>query len=76
MFTNYLLTDGLLRSGFPAVAERLRERTLAMVAAQPEIGEYYNPLTGECPPEAVASFAGSAALFVDLAIARAQRRRR
>jgi putative isomerase len=66
---NYLLIDGLQRSGYVDVARELRQRTLALVASNNDIYEYYHPITGERPPGATNMFGWSAALFIDLAIA-------
>lgn len=63
---NYLLVEGLGRSGFPAEAAELRRRTLDLVAAQTDIYEYYDPVTGRPPPKAAAIFGWSAALFIEL----------
>lgn len=68
LFTNYLLIDGLHRSGFAEVGRRLRDASLAMVAAHPEMAEFYHPITGVPPSTAALGFSGTAALFVDLAI--------
>jgi putative isomerase len=65
---NYLLIEGLFRSGYSTVARRLRDCTLKMVASQPDMYEYYNPSTGQKPPKASTTFGWSAALFIDLAI--------
>lgn len=64
---NYLLIEGLHRSGFPDTAEELRERTLAMVRDGGGLHEYWNPLTGARAPRATTGFGWSAALFLDLA---------
>lgn len=64
--TNWLLVEGLVRSGFPDAAGRLAERTLAMVSHG--ASEYYNPLTGERPRRAAPMFSWTAALFIDLAV--------
>ncbi|MFF7588674.1 amylo-alpha-1,6-glucosidase [Kitasatospora purpeofusca] len=64
---NYLLIEGLHRSGFPGTAEELRERTLAMVRDGGGLYEYWNPLTGTRAPRATSGFGWSAALFLDLA---------
>jgi putative isomerase len=65
---NYLLVEGLFRSGHAFLARKLRDCTLRMVAGQNDIYEYYNPLTGNKPPKASNTFGWSAALFIDLAI--------
>jgi glycogen debranching enzyme len=65
---NYLLIEGLSRSGYPEVARELRRRTLELIASQPDIYEYYHPYTGEKPPAAASVFGWSAAIYIDLAI--------
>ncbi|MFI5530693.1 amylo-alpha-1,6-glucosidase [Kitasatospora sp. NPDC051853] len=65
---NYLLAEGLERSGFAGTAAELRRRTLAMVRDGGGLYEYWNPLTGACAPRATSGFGWSAALFVDLAV--------
>ncbi|GAA3030086.1 hypothetical protein GCM10020229_46880 [Kitasatospora albolonga] len=64
---NYLLAEGLERSGFAGTAAELRRRTLAMVRDAGGLYEYWNPLTGARAPRATSGFGWSAALFVDLA---------
>lgn len=66
---NYLLIEGLQRSGFAAEARELRRKTLDMIRSQPDIYEYYHPQTGEKPPKAVSVFGWSSALFIDLLLA-------
>ncbi|MFJ8042417.1 amylo-alpha-1,6-glucosidase [Kitasatospora sp. NPDC096147] len=66
---NYLLAEGLDRSGFPGTAAELRRRTLAMVRDGGGLYEYWNPLTGARAARATSGFGWSAALFVDLAAA-------
>ncbi|HTP02527.1 MAG TPA: trehalase family glycosidase [Anaerolineales bacterium] len=65
---NYLLIEGLQRSGYPEVAAELRKRTLELVCGRDDIYEYYHPETGENPPLAATTFGWSAAMFIDLAI--------
>lgn len=69
---NYLLVDGLLRCGEGGRARELCDRTLALVAAHPDIREYYNPETGQPGKKAAPAFGWSAALFIDLAVRRAR----
>ncbi|MFG6199772.1 amylo-alpha-1,6-glucosidase [Nonomuraea sp. JJY05] len=64
---NYLLIDGLRRSGHQETAAELRERTLAMVRDGGGLHEYWNPLTGRRAARATTAFGWSAALFLDLA---------
>ncbi|MGW2158058.1 amylo-alpha-1,6-glucosidase [Nonomuraea sp. NPDC001699] len=64
---NYLLIDGLRRSGRPDVADELAARTLAMVRDGGGLYEYWNPLTGRRAGRATTGFGWSSALFVDLA---------
>lgn len=65
---NYLLIEGLQRSGQTELARELRSRTLALVETQRDIYEYYDPSTAVPPPRAAPIFGWSAALYVDLAI--------
>jgi putative isomerase len=66
---NYLLVEGLQRSGYPKLAGDLRRRTLEMMLAADDIYEYYHPLTGEAPPNAASIFGWSSALLIDMALA-------
>ncbi|MBI4277647.1 MAG: hypothetical protein HY660_04245 [Armatimonadetes bacterium] len=54
------------------MARELADRTLEMVAANPNAREYYHPETGEPPASAAPCFGWTAALFIDLAIQRAR----
>jgi hypothetical protein len=65
---NYLLIEGLERSGQRDVARELRDRTLEMVMAHSDIYEYYHPETAEPGPRAASIYGWSAALFIDLAL--------
>ncbi len=65
---NYLLIEGLQRSGYQDLARELRRRTLQMIWGQDDIYEYYNPQTGLNPPHAASTFGWSSAIFIDLAI--------
>lgn len=65
---NYLLIEGLQRSGYPDLARELRRRTLELICGQDDIYEYYRPESGENPPNAASTFGWSAAVFIDLAI--------
>ena len=65
---NYLLIEGLLRSGYAVLARDLRRRTLDLICCRDDIYEYYHPETGENPPAAAATFGWSSAVFIDLAI--------
>jgi hypothetical protein len=65
---NYLLIDGLFRSGYADLARELRTRTLELLAGQRDFFEYYHPQSGENPPKAAPIYGWSAALFIDLAI--------
>ncbi len=71
---NYLLIEGLLRSGYKKLAVELRRRTLEMISGQEDIYEYYDPVTGVNPPNAASIFGWSSAVFIDLAIQAAQER--
>jgi len=65
---NYLMIEGLQRSGYPELARELRQRTLELIQGQDDIYEYYHPETGEKPPKAASTFGWSAAIFIDLVI--------
>ena len=65
---NYLMTEGLQRSGYPDLARQLRSRTLEMLSGQEDIYEYYHPVTGVNPPKAAPIYGWSAALFIEMAI--------
>ena len=65
---NYLLIEGLQRTGYGDLARDLRCRTLDMLSAHDDIYEYYQPQTGEVPPKAASIFGWSSAVFIDLAI--------
>jgi putative isomerase len=65
---NYLLIEGLIRSGYPDLARELRSRTLELMSQQEDIFEYYHPESGINPPKAAPIFGWSAAIFIDLAI--------
>jgi glycogen debranching enzyme len=65
---NYLLVEGLERSGFPQQAAELRRRTLDMMLGDRDIFEFYECQTGECPPRAASTFGWSSALFIELAL--------
>jgi glycogen debranching enzyme len=73
---NYLLIEGLQRSGYPELAVELRKRTLDLISCRNDIYEYYHPATGENPPNAASMFGWSAAVFIDLAIQAAQEKAR
>ncbi|MGV9772216.1 amylo-alpha-1,6-glucosidase [Streptosporangium sp. NPDC003464] len=68
---NYLLIEGLRRSGHAEVADELTRRTLEMVNAGGGLYEYWNPLTGARAARATSGFGWSSALFLDLAAAQA-----
>lgn len=61
--TNWLIIDGLKRSGFGDEAESLRQKTIDMVAKS-GCYEYFNPLNGS--PEGANNFSWTAALTIDL----------
>jgi glycogen debranching enzyme len=70
---NYLLVEGLSRSGYPELARELRQRTLDMIASRDDTYEYYHPETGANPPGAASIFGWSSAIFIDLAIQESKR---
>ena len=65
---NYLLIEGLQRSGYEDLGRELRQRTLDLISRHNDIYEYYHPVTGENPPDAASMFGWSSAVFIDLAI--------
>lgn len=65
---NYLLIEGLQRSGYPDLVREFRQRTLDLICCRDDIYEYYHPLSGENPPNAASMFGWSSAVFIDLAI--------
>ncbi len=65
---NYLMIEGLERSGFPAVAREIRRRTLELIMRWPDIYEFYHPETGEPGPSAATMFGWSASLFIEMAL--------
>jgi putative isomerase len=65
---NYMLIEGLQRSGYLSTARELRHSTLEMLCKQNDIFEYYNPQTGEKPLEAASFFGWSAAILIDLVL--------
>ena len=65
---NYLLIEGLQRTGYVDLARELRRRTLDLINLHSDIYEYYQPQTGEVPPLAASIFGWSSAVFIDLAI--------
>ncbi|HJR79682.1 MAG TPA: trehalase family glycosidase [Anaerolineales bacterium] len=65
---NYLMIEGLQRSGYADLARELRRRTLDLICCRNDIYEYYHPQTGENPPKAASMFGWSSAVFIDLAI--------
>ncbi len=65
---NYLMIEGLQRSGYSDLAQELRSRTLDLIEREDDIYEYYHPETGERPPKAASTFGWSSAIYIDLAI--------
>jgi hypothetical protein len=65
---NYLLIEGLQRTGYTDLARELRRRTLDLICLHDDIYEYYQPQTGAVPPKAASIFGWSSAVFIDLAI--------
>ncbi|MBX4201894.1 glycoside hydrolase [Candidatus Saccharibacteria bacterium] len=61
--TNWLIIDGLDRSGYKDESKILRERTIQMVAKS-GMYEYFNPLNAS--PAGAANFSWTAALTIDL----------
>ncbi len=66
--SNYIIMEGLERSGYPELAAELRRRSLAMVQTTSDIFEYYHPESAEIPPKAAPIFGWSAAIYIEMAI--------
>ncbi|MDO5727415.1 MAG: hypothetical protein Q4Q03_05790, partial [Bowdeniella nasicola] len=66
--TNYLVADGLRRSGEHGRAERLELETIELVLAAGGPYEYFEAATARPGDRATSCFGWSAALFVDLAV--------
>lgn len=60
---NYLMIEGLNRAGFSEVAQKLRSRTLETMDDK-DIFEFYQPETGDGPPQAGSIVGWSSAQFV------------
>jgi len=65
---NYLLIEGLFKSGYPDLAHRLRRMTLDLLTRNNDFYEYYDPNIGDNPPKAAPIYGWSAALFIDMAL--------
>ena len=65
---NYLLIEGLERTGHREIAMELCTRTLDLIGGHDDIYEYYHPETGARPVKAAPIFGWTSALFIDLAI--------
>src|SRR5581483_9583252 len=70
---NYLFVEALEGIGQHELAQRLRRKTLELIMRQPDIYEYYNPLTGTRPPKAAPTFGWTSAVYIDLAIQETQK---
>jgi glycogen debranching enzyme len=73
---NFLMIEGLSRSGYVDLARHLRARTLEMLSGKDDIYEYYHPVTGENAPKAAPIYGWSAALFIEMAIQATQEAQR
>ncbi len=65
---NYFFIEALNRVGENEMANELRDRTLEMIMAYPDMYEYYNAETGAPAPRAVNMFGWTSSVFIDLAI--------
>jgi putative isomerase len=65
---NYFFIDALQRINEHELANELRDKTLNLIANQPDIREYYNSQTGQSPKSAAPIFGWSAAVFIELAL--------
>jgi putative isomerase len=65
---NYLIIEGLQKTGYFTIASELCRRTLDLINRHKDIYEYYHPESGLNPPKAAAIFGWSSAVYIDLAI--------
>jgi putative isomerase len=65
---NYFFIEALHQIGQHDLANKLTDKTLALIMDQPSIYEYYNSDTGKPPEKAAEAFGWTAAVFIDLAI--------
>jgi hypothetical protein len=63
---NYFFIEALNRSAYRELAQKLREKTLSMLAQNQGIYEFYNPETGQAAKTAVPIFGWTASVFIDL----------
>ena len=73
---NYFFVEALQRVGEFDFARELRDRTLAMIMANPGIHEYYSSQNGKPSPSAAPMFGWTAAVFIELSIQASTRRDR
>ncbi len=64
----YFFFEALEKIGQREMARQLTERTLEMIASQPDIYEFYNAENGLPPPRSANIFGWTAAVYIDLAI--------
>ncbi len=69
---NYFFVEALAKVGREDLADPLAERTLVMIAGQPDIYEYDNPDTGQPSSTATDIVGWTAAVYIDLAIRQSQ----
>jgi hypothetical protein len=65
---NYFFIEALNKIGELELSTKLRQQTLAMIASQPGISEYYDSSTGIAPVTAIPAFGWTSAVFIELAI--------
>jgi glycogen debranching enzyme len=70
---NYFFIEALEKVGRTDLADQVADRTLEMIANQPDIYEYYNAETGQPAATAADMFGWTAAVFIDLAIRASQK---
>lgn len=69
---NYFFIEALEKAGRSDLARSLMFRTLDMIAAHPDVYEYYNAENGQPAGTAANIFGWTAAVFIDLAIRASQ----
>lgn len=72
---NYFFIEALQQVDQQELADELIQKTLDLIDRHGSIYEYYNSETGEPAPEAADIFGWTAAVFIDLAIRSAHRRK-
>ena len=65
---NFFFIEALKKIGEFKLARDLREKTLKLIMAEPDIREYYSSQSGRAPASAAPAFSWTAAVFIELAL--------